>query len=259
MQKFAVLGHPISHSLSPRMHLASFASLGFDGSYDAFDVAPELLGEKFKELIQQGYRGLNITIPHKKAIMPFLSRLDESAEKYGAVNTVVIEGDGTTIGYNTDVYGFLTDLKCKDVTVKGAKILMLGYGGAGAALACGLKNEGCGELKIANRTVREEGMLHLPSNECIAYSREADLIVNVTPVGLKEGDEPVLPIEAFRQGQVFYDCAPTSHETSSIKCAKIAGARAFDGKGFLIHQGAKAFELWTGLCADTAAMYAAIK
>jgi shikimate dehydrogenase len=258
MKQFALFGHPVAHSLSAKMHTASFKSIGFDGEYTAFDVPPENLQSELKRIVSLGYRGLNCTIPHKKAVMPFLDKLDESAIRYDAVNTILIENDGSTTGFNTDVYGFLHDLEMRDVKVKGAKILMLGMGGAGSALACGLIDAGCAELKIANRTLYTSDIIELGSQECIETARSSDIIINVTPIGLKESDPPALPINAFREGQVFYDCSPTSHIPSTVRVARIAGARSFDGKGFLVYQGAKAFEIWTGLTADTNAMFAVL-
>jgi shikimate dehydrogenase len=258
MKRFALFGHPVAHSLSAKMHTASFKAIGFDAVYEAFDVPPENLESELKRVIEEGYSGLNLTIPHKKAVMPLLDRLDESARLYDAVNTVVINKDGSTVGFNTDVYGFLHDLEVRGVKVKGSKILMLGTGGAGKALARGLVEEGCAELKIANRTIRSAEMIKLGSEECIKEARSADIIVNVTPVGLKEDDPPALPAEAFRENQVFYDCCPTAHIPSTVKAARSAGARTFDGKGFLVYQGARAFELWTGLEADVKAMFSVL-
>ena len=258
MKRFALFGHPVAHSLSAKMHTASFKSIGIEATYEAFDVHPDKLQEELKRVIDLGYRGLNLTIPHKKAVMPFLDRLDESALRYDAVNTVVIEEDGSTTGFNTDVYGFLHDLEMREVQVAGAKVLMLGMGGAGSALARGLIDAGCAELKIANRTLRNPDVIALDSKECIEVARVADIVVNVTPIGLKQDDAPALPPEAFREGQVFYDCCPTAHIPSTVVAARSAGARAFDGKGFLVYQGAKAFELWTGLEADAKAMFASI-
>jgi shikimate dehydrogenase len=258
MKRFALFGHPVGHSLSPKMHTASFRAIGLDATYEAFDVPPEKLAEELEKAVKSGYCGINLTIPHKEAALKLLDSLDESAVRYGAVNTVAIGEDGSTRGYNTDAYGFLRDLEEHGVKVAGSKILMLGAGGAGKALRLALEDAGCAEIKVANRTLREPGMILFGSPECIEAARWADIVVNATPVGLKKDDPPALPAEAFREGQVFYDCSPTSHVTATVLAAKSAGAKAFDGKGFLVYQGAKAFEIWTGSKADVSAMFSQV-
>lgn len=110
MKKFAVIGHPIAHSLSPTMHAANFKALGFDATYEKFDVAPEELEAFVRARQREGYAGLNVTVPHKIAVIPLLDRPDESVKRYGACNTLKFEADGTISGYNTDVIGFVTGL-----------------------------------------------------------------------------------------------------------------------------------------------------
>ncbi len=255
--KFALFGHPVGHSLSAKMHTASFNALGFDASYEGVDVPPENLADDLKRFVDEGYRGLNLTIPHKRNVLPLLTRLDVSVNRYGAANTVVIEKDGSTIGYNTDVFGFLRDLEERGVSLAARKVLMLGAGGAAMALARGCLDAGCADLLIANRTPRD-GTIALASPECLTLANMADVIINATPVGLKADDESVLPPSVFRKGQVVYDCCPTAHDPATVIAARDAGATAFSGLGFLVHQGAKAFELWTGRKADVEAMKKAV-
>ena len=268
--RFAIFGHPVAHSLSPSMHAASFRALGLDATYEAFDVPPENLEGELKRVQAAGYRGLNITVPHKQAVMRYLTRLDVSAARYGAVNTVRFEPDGTSTGFNTDVIGFVEDLKSHGFSLAGKRVLLLGCGGAGAALATVCCYEHAAELVISNRTVAKAAALadHLNALalgtrvSATAFPppsvREADLVVNATPFGLHPGDPPALPTSAFRLGQAVYDIVPTATVPPTAAAARAAGATAYDGTGFLVGQGAAAFRIWTGLEPDLAAMRAAV-
>jgi len=257
MLECGIFGHPVGHSLSPALHAANLKALGLEGSYVKIDVAPENLESELKRVVAAGFKGLNVTMPHKRAIMPFLTRLDESAKRYGAVNTVFVGADGTTTGFNTDVKGFLTDLAKKDCAPAMKRVLVLGAGGAGLALARGCRDAGAADVLVANRTPGP-GLVALGSPECVQLAQMADLVVNATTLGLKREDTSVLPSEAFRAGQIVYDIVPVAHETATCRAARAAGATAYDGRGMLVEQAAAAFRIWTGRAADTAAMYAAI-
>ncbi len=250
VQKFAVLGHPIAHSLSPQMHRANFASLGFLGTYERFDVAPEALAETLHALQAEGFTGVNLTIPHKLAVLPLLDRLDESVQKYGSCNTVRFERDGTMTGYNTDVIGFTAALSAHGFSLSGKRVCIMGRGGAGLALASCARAEGAADVQLFGR----DGALA----EKVAAAQQADLIVNATPVGLHPGDPSVLPAEAFHPGQVVLDIIPTQTLPPTAAAAQQAGATAIGGLAFLVAQGAKAFELWTGLPANQDVMLQAI-
>ncbi|MBQ8126481.1 MAG: shikimate dehydrogenase, partial [Kiritimatiellae bacterium] len=150
MKKFAVIGHPVAHSLSPTMHAANFRSLGYDATYEKFDVAPENLAAFVREKQREGYAGLNVTVPHKIAVIPLLDRTDESVARYGACNTLKFEPDGTIAGYNTDVIGFVTGLAAHGFSLAGKKVVIIGCGGAGSALAACTCYEGAAELKVAD-------------------------------------------------------------------------------------------------------------
>ena len=215
--------------------------------------------------------GLNLTIPHKTAVLSIARRLDESARKFGAANTLKFFPDGSTVAYNTDVTGYLSCLKSHGVTLSGKHVCILGCGGAGGALAKASAYEGAAELCVTAR--RPESMqrlsdelnaLGLPATiRCVRLDdiqtfRNADIIVNATPVGLKPDDPSVLPAEAFRPGQFVLDIIPTKKFPPTAALASSAGAIAVDGLEFLVEQAAKAFEIWTGLEADRQAMRAAL-
>ena len=283
MKKFAVLGHPVAHSLSPTMHAANFASIGFDATYEKFDVEPEKLADFIKQKQAEGYSGLNITVPHKIAVIPLLDRLDESVQRYGACNTIKFEEDGTLSGYNTDVIGFVTGLAAHGFSIKGKKVVIIGCGGAGSALATCTCYEGAAELKVAD--LRSESVTNLvaklqglglgtavsglevldgtasDAQKAIwgEAAKEADLVVNATPMGLHPGEPPALPPDCFHPGQFVLDIVPTKDFPPTAAAAVKAGATATDGLEFLVGQGAKSFEIWTGVTADRKAMLAAIR
>ena len=283
MKKFAVLGHPVAHSLSPTMHAANFASIGFDATYEKFDVEPEKLADFIKQKQAEGYSGLNITVPHKIAVIPLLDRLDESVKRYGACNTIKFEEDGTLSGYNTDVIGFVTGLAAHGFSIKGKKVVIIGCGGAGSALATCTCYEGAAELKVAD--LRAESVTNLVAKlqglglgtavsglEVLdgtasdaqkalwgEAAKEADLVVNATPMGLHPGEPPALPPDCFHPGQFVLDIVPTKDFPPTAAAAVKAGATATDGLEFLVGQGAKSFEIWTGVTADRKAMLAAIR
>ena len=275
--RFGLFGHPVKHSLSPVMHAASFQALGLRAEYVCFDVPPEELAARLEACRREGFNGLNVTIPHKEAVVPLMGSLDVSARLYGAVNTVRFDAKGST-GFNTDATGFLTDLKeSRRVTPDGRRVLILGCGGAGRALAIACAREGAIAIGLADliapkaEVVAEEIRTRLPdavaqvdvlSSEpevWARYSRECDLVVHCTSAGLHAGDAPPLPPEAFHEGQLLYDLVYTARVTPTMRSALESGADALNGSGMLVHQGAAAFAIWTGLTADTAAMRTALE
>lgn len=275
--RFGLFGHPVKHSLSPVMHGASFQSLGLRAEYVCFDVPPEELAARLEACRRDGFDGLNLTIPHKEAAVALMSRLDPSARLFGAVNTVTFSAKGCT-GFNTDAAGFLDDLKAsKGLTPEGRRVLILGCGGAGRALAIACARDGASEIGLANRTASKAETLaseiaeRLPDSvsqvEVLScdpdvwarFCRECDLIVQCTSTGLHAGDASLLPPSAFRPGQLLYDLVYTSRVTATMGAALAGGAEALNGAGMLVYQGAAAFEIWTGLKADTRAMRAALE
>jgi len=276
MYRFGIFGHPIHHSLSPRMHGASFKSLGIEATYEAFDVDFSQLRHQLEFCRDNGFHGLNITIPHKTVIIPYLTRVDALAAHVGAVNTIHFEGDGVMTGYNTDIIGFLEDLResC-GVTPADKRVLVLGCGGAGRAIAFACA--GATDLFLAEpMTERAEVLARDLQSEKHHCSRTAkvhvlppqpqswseiapscDLIVHCTPAGLKSEDPSVLPAHAFHAGQTVYDIV-TAPNPPTLAAALAAGAKGTNGIGMLVRQGAASFKIWTGLTADINAMRAAI-
>jgi len=283
MNKFAVIGHPIAHSLSPKMHAANFAAIGYAGTYEKFDVAPEDVSAFVMEKRREGYLGLNVTVPHKMAVLPLIDSPDESVTRYGACNTLKFCADGSIRGYNTDVIGFVTVLSAHGFSLRGRKVAVIGCGGAGSALAKCACFEGASGIALADLRAEsverladeiagagfsgEVERLGVPEDAGLSGRKAAwgeaasaaDLVVNATPMGLHPGEPPALPAECFRPGQFVLDIVPTRETPPTAVAAASAGATAVDGLEFLVGQGAKSFEIWTGLAADRKAMLAAIR
>lgn len=273
---YAVLGHPIGHSLSPVMHNAAFRALGLDAVYLAFDVHPDKLLGVLPAMGSMGFGGVNLTVPLKEVAFAGLDELDESARRVGAVNTVEYLPGGAIRGHNTDGQGFVLALaEAFDAEIAGLDTLILGSGGAGRALAITCAAAGAGRVSVtdidgdrAGRVAAEiEGML--PDIQVRTVSpaaadwaqagREADLVIQCTPVGMKETDMSLLPPEAFHAGQLVFDLVYMYPETAFMKAATAGGARAANGLGMLLHQGAWAFTIWTGNEAAVGAMRQALE
>jgi len=258
---FAVLGHPVRHSLSPRMHNAAFEALGMDAVYLALDIGPEHLTQALSSLGLLGFGGVNITVPLKECAFRTVERLDPSAEQMGAVNTVVFSPEGMR-GFNTDGDGFSRAVtEAFGFSFSGRRILILGAGGAARAAAMASAREGAAHITVANRTpdraealVRDLGS-RFPSVDAAALSLaeaeraalEADLVVQSTSVGLQAGDGAVLSRKAFRPGQCVYDMIYTQSLTPTLLEAQASGASVANGLDMLLYQGVRAFELWTGV------------
>ncbi|MEI6971728.1 MAG: shikimate dehydrogenase [bacterium] len=260
---YAVLGHPICHSLSPRMHNAAFAALRMDAAYMAFDVEPARLMKVLPVMADMGFGGINLTVPLKEIAFRGLRKLDEPARKLGAVNTVEI-GRAGLCGHNTDGPGFLSAIKeTFGCGVKGASVFVAGAGGAGRAIAITCAMQKAGRVMLADvvpgkvRGVVDEISRLVPSARVSAVSGEpagwvgqageADLVVNATPAGMHKGDKSPLSAGAFREGQMAFDLVYMFPETVFMKAAAKAGARTANGLGMLLHQGVLAFEIWTGV------------
>ncbi len=250
---FAVLGHPIGHTLSPVMHNASIQALGLDAIYLAFDVHPDRLLEVLPAMQAMGFGGVNLTIPLKEVAFRGLKKLDDSARLLGAVNTVQFSG-GEIIGHCTDGYGFLKALEeSSGRGVEGDSIFVLGTGGAGRAVALTCARAGAKKIALSDtdpvrpKNVAAEIEKQFP-NVAVTIGgspRDADVVVQSTPVGMKKDDQSPLGPESFRKGQRAFDLVYMYPETGFMAAARAGGASAANGLGMLLHQGARAFQIWT--------------
>jgi shikimate dehydrogenase len=247
-----VIGFPIEHSLSPAMHNAAFAALGMhDWQYDKMAIPPDVLGHSIKELRNHEWVGINVTVPHKEAVMKFMMA-DPLAQGIGAINTIDFRQN---VGTNTDVLGFMNDLVAHDISVSGARVVVLGAGGAARAIVYGLAKAGA-QVAVVNRTVERAQELArtllVPMTimtQAEAYEWQPALIVNCTSVGMHPRIEatPWSDTTPFPQGVTVYDTIYRPAQTQLMQQAEAASGRAVNGVGMLVRQGAVAFERWTGV------------
>jgi shikimate dehydrogenase len=274
----AVLGQPIKHSASPTMQNAGIAALRLNWRYLAFEVNPDDLRAVIEGAKAMKFVGLNLTVPHKLLAVKMVDVLDESSRTWGAVNTIRFEGmdekgnwvplqdaAGTSgkirsQGFNTDADAIVRSVR-EDLGLElaGAKVLLLGAGGAGRVAALKLASELVSELHLVNRTtskaeaIANEIRERFPSvKTSVGYPKDPktalDLLINATSLGLAGGDESPLDENRIRLGNVraVYDMIYRPAETRLLKAAKSAGCRTASGVGMLLYQGARALELWTG-------------
>jgi shikimate dehydrogenase len=263
-----VIGHPIGHSMSPKMHNAAFEASGSDYVYVAMDVRPEFLPAAVDGLRALGFRGFNVTMPHKEAMLPLLDELYDSARISGSVNTVVVE-EGRLHGTNTDGGGFVEACEETGVRFAGAKVLLVGAGGAAAAIAASVLDEGVGELRVLNRSPwRAEHLrdrlhrAHPNADISVHALREplegalgVDVIVNATYLGMKEDDPLPIPADCVGANMAVCDAVyRPGGETGLIRLARERGLRAVPGERMLLYQGVQAQRMWTGKEPNVAAM-----
>ena len=263
----ALIGHPVDHSLSPAMHNASFVADGLDFVYVCLDVHPDELPAAVRGLAALRLRGFNVTMPHKRAMIPLLNELDESARVSGAVNTVVIE-DSALRGFNTDGGGMVMACREAGIEPSGKRVLLLGAGGTAAAIAVAFGKAGADELHIANRSVERAAhlrdKLHGTGVKGLAVHHldalpDAEIVINTTPLGMKEGDPIPVPPDYVREGRVFCDAVyRPGTETPLIRLARERGVPVVAGGRMLLYQGVLAQKLWTGREPNVKAMDLAI-
>ncbi|MED4779267.1 shikimate dehydrogenase [Brevibacillus choshinensis] len=265
-QLVGLFGHPVSHSQSPMMHNAAFSETGLGYAYVAFDVESNSLEDAVAGIRALGLKGINVTIPHKVAIMPMLDEIDPLAKRIGAVNTIVID-DGRLIGYNTDGMGYVRSLAEETgIELDQQIVTMVGAGGAARAVAFTLAEKGVKEIRIINRS-RERATILAESLQSIVSTRiveqgegkeaiaDASLLINTTSIGmLPNVNEMPVPSEWLHDRLIVSDLIYNPLETKLLSEAKVIGARVHSGVGMFVNQGALAFELWTGKKAPTEVM-----
>ncbi len=256
------------------MHNTAIAALKMDAIYLAFDVHPDRLMDVLGAMREMGFGGANLTAPLKEVAFRGLAKLDESARLLGAVNTVRFAPDGT-VGFNTDGAGFLKAVEeAFGGPVAGKSVFVLGAGGAGRAVALACAGAGVTAISVCDADVARSRTLAVEietrfSIETIHEvavgpgqadaARKAEIVIQATPVGMKEGEPSLLGPDAFREGQWAFDLIYMYPETAFMKAAKRGGAQAANGLGMLLHQGAAAFEIWTGVKPPADAMRKALE
>jgi shikimate dehydrogenase len=256
---FGIFGYPVEHTFSPGMHNAAFAKLGMDACYVPYAVAPTRLKDAVRSIIPLGLRGLNITVPHKEKVIPFLDDVTEDARLIGAVNTIEVRG-GRLIGHNTDGRGFLRSLREGTAfRPKGKRVLIVGAGGAARAIAFNLALNGAAEIVLSDTDVKKAGRLAgdvqrttkvragaVPPAGLRVHARDSHCIINATPLGLHRGDPMPVSRDLVREGHLVCDLVYNPPITPLLKAAASRGALTLSGIGMLLYQGVIAFEVWTG-------------
>jgi len=263
-----VIGDPIEHTLSPVIHNTAFKELALDYVYLPFHVDKDELGQAIDGMRGLKIRGLNVTIPHKVNVIPFLNELDPMAEKLGAVNTIVNDNSFLK-GYNTDAAGFLQALLEEGVEPKEKNIVIIGAGGASRAISFILADRGA-NITILNRLQEIDWAINLAGSISQIFNREVqalelteenladvmentDIIVNATSVGMTPNiDATTVPAGLIKPGMVVFDAVYNPTKTRLLREAEQAGAKAIGGINMLVWQGVLAFEMWTGQKAPVA-------
>lgn len=269
-----LIGWPVKHSLSPSMHNAAFIALNLNWAYVPLPVQPNQIESALRGLAALNFVGVNVTVPHKQAVMRYMDGLNDAARIIGAVNTVHLK-DGKFFGYNTDATGFLNSLLEVGCNPKGSRVAVLGAGGAARAVVYALATAGAQTVTVFNRTAEraaflvedlaetfEEGHLKFAplTNEALAaLDDHVDLVINTTSVGMSPDVESCpWPSEvSIPNRAAFYDLVYNPLETTFLARAKAAGNPTIDGLGMLVHQGAAAFKVWTDRHPPVEAMRAA--
>ncbi len=267
--RYAVIGHPVGHSRSPWIQAAFARQCGQTLRYSALEVAPADLQATVRAFFAEGGCGLNVTVPHKQAVLPLLATLSEPARLAGAVNTIVRAQGPVLCGDNTDGLGFVCDLtRNLGVPVASRAVLVLGAGGAARGLIGPLLGLAPGELVIANRTAaraHELAQRFAPLGPVRGSAleelgtRRFDLIVNATASSLA-GELPALPVEVLEAASACYDLAYGHGPTPFVRWARAHGVRrCADGLGMLVEQAAESFLLWRGIRPETGPVLAALQ
>lgn len=248
-----LLGHPVSHSLSPLMHNTSAEYYGYPERYLAIDLHPNEISSIAAHFNNELFKGANITIPYKEVLLEHVDYLDSSAGAIGAINVIYKNGNKLT-GSNTDLYGFLHPLRPYEKRLDGGRAIVFGTGGASRAVVAGLLEMGVTEIVLISRNPSQtdynyDGVIVRGYSEWPAYAEEAAIIVNTTPLGMEPDLEssPVRETEAYLlEEKICYDIVYKPLHTRFLMLAEKAGAQTIGGLDMLIYQGSKSFELWTG-------------
>lgn len=274
-QLTGLFGFPVGHTASPPMHNAGFDALGLPWVYLPLEVHPDRLGDAVRGTVALGFRGFNVTIPHKQAVIEFLDDVSDEARVIGAVNTVRIDQRGARHGHNTDGSGFIRSLRTDaGYDPADAVCFVMGAGGAGRAAATQLALDGAKRVLVCDTdearahaladsiasNVSAQRVAMVPHDDAAIAEALAgvELFVDATPLGMHEGDPVSIDVERLRTEALVVDLVYNRPETALLAQAKARGCRILNGLGMLLFQGVEAFELWTGRDAPVDAMRRAL-
>lgn len=254
-QHYMVIGSPVSHSLSPLMHNSALKYYGYKAAYYAIDLKENELSEFVPWMNRDSFRGCNITIPYKRAVMEMVDQIDPTAKEIGAINTIV-KKNSKLVGFNTDSIGFKKPLQNYTDTIDGGMALIFGTGGASNAVVQALRQLNCEEIILISRHPVAKPAAEIFEDcrvagydQWIAYAEEASLIVNATPLGM-DPDIDSSPVregeEMYLSNSLCYDLVYKPRVTKFLRQAESVGTKTIGGLEMLIHQGSESFRLWTG-------------
>ncbi|MFC3613466.1 shikimate dehydrogenase [Lutimaribacter marinistellae] len=252
-----VIGHPVAHSKSPRIHRHWLVTLGLNGHYIPMDVAPEDLETVIRTLPKAGFVGVNITVPHKESVLTFADQISDRATLIGAANTLIFRADGKIHADNTDGYGFITNLKegAPDWDPAAGPAVVLGAGGAARAVVSALAEAGAPEIIVTNRTRARADRLQSDFGNRVVVAdwvqagnliEGVNLVVNTTSLGMVGKPELRIPLDGLSPGTVVTDLVYAPLKTRLLQTAEEAGCIVVDGLGMLLHQAVPGFERWFG-------------
>ncbi|HEY4281703.1 MAG TPA: shikimate dehydrogenase [Chthoniobacterales bacterium] len=279
--RLAVIGEPVAHSLSPQMQNAALHESGIKMQYARIQLGETALTDALKLFRQNEFIGLNVTLPHKERVLSLMDEIDENAKEAGVINTIAIR-DQKLIGFNTDGIGFSHAIRDEfSVDLRDLRVLVLGAGGAARAIAFECARQGCERLVIANRTrAKAEGLVQtfqsfftgprvlgpvarlqaigLSDPELRSQIAHTDLLVNATPLGLQRSDRSAVAEHLLAPHLMVFDTTYSAGRSLLLVAAEKMGARGSNGVSMLVHQGARAFEIWFGREAPVEVMRRAV-
>ncbi len=250
MKKFFVIGNPIEHSLSPKLHNYWIKLNNLKAFYDKKKLNISELNNLIKEVREKKIDGLNVTVPFKNSVIPFLDKLSNEAQKTQSVNTIYYS-DGMVIGHNTDIEGFELAIKHTNYDIVGKNILILGAGGVSPSIIVALKNMSAKKIFISNRTQRKAENLKKTFNEIEIIewgtTPDFDMVINATSLGLKNDENIILDYPTVSSEKFFYDVIYNPSETNFLKSAKKNGNKIENGKKMFVYQAQASFKIWNNL------------
>ena len=249
MKKHLIIGDPISHTLSPKLHNYWFKQNNIDAIYEKYRLKENEVKDILHQIKSGEIWGMNVTVPFKKKVIPFIEKLSETAKETLSVNTI-FKKDNLIYGDNTDVLGFELSLKYENCELTNKKAFILGAGGVVPSIVLALKNLSIKEIYLSNRTIKNTEYLkkQFPEITVVEWGQipDFDIIINATSLGLKKDDKINLNLESFNNSRIFYDLIYNPSITKFLEQAKKYGHKVINGKMMLLFQAQKAFEIWHG-------------
>lgn len=250
MKNYLIIGNPISHSLSPKLHNFWFKENNIDGNYEKISINEDEIQTIIKKIKKKEIYGLNVTVPFKKTVIPFLEARSEIVKKTNSVNTIFNQ-DGKIYGDNTDVYGFEKSITNNKINLEGKSVLIFGAGGVVASIISALVNLNIKKIFISNRTFENAKLIKDKFDfvEIIEWGKleNCDLFINSTSVGLKQNESLGLSFKNLGQNKIFYDVIYNPKKTKFLLEAEKNGHRIINGRDMFLYQAQKAFDLWHNL------------